>query len=282
MQIGKIAAAGILGTVLSACSPLGAIDRLVPDTGYQREAGLAYGPDARQKLDVYRPAGALKSKAAIVFLYGGSWRKGDRDKYRFVGQLLASQGYLVVIPDYRLYPTVRFPSFVEDAAAAVGWVHREIAARGGDPNRIVVAGHSAGAHSAALIALDPSYLKAAHVPREALAGLIGLSGPYGFDPATIKSTRPIFAPAVPPGAARPITFAGANAPPTLLIHGDQDWTVSPRNSVELTQRLSDAGGKVTYVPVADTGHAGIILGLAQPFHAGGPVLRLVTDFVDSL
>lgn len=282
MRLSRVFTAGVVLSLLSACSPLGVIDRLVPDAGYRVEAGIPYGPGARQKLDVYRPATALKSKAVIVFLYGGSWRKGTRQGYRFVGQMLASRGYLVIIPDYRLYPEVTFPGFVDDAAAAIGWVHREIAARGGNPDKIVIAGHSAGAHSAALVALDPTYLKKAGVPYRAIAGWVGLAGPYVFDPSTLSSTRPIFATARPPQAARPITFARAGTPPALLMHGDQDWTVKVRNSVELTRRLRAVGTDVRYVPVADTGHVGILLGLAGPFQQGSPVVRGITDFVDSL
>ena len=238
------------------------IDRLVPDTGYWLDAGIPYGVGARRKLDVYRPATALKSGTPIIFLYGGSWRKGNRRSYRFICQMLTSRGYLVIIPDYRLYPEVTFPGFVEDAAASIGWVRREIATRGGDPSRIVVAGHSAGAHSAALLALDRTYLEKAGVPHGAIAGWVGLAGPYAFDPSRFSNTRPIFATAHPPAAARPISFAHAGAPPALLIHGEQDLTVSIRNSEELAKRLRDVGNQVRYVPVADTGHGGLLLGLA--------------------
>jgi len=282
MRLIPVFAAGLALSLLAACSVLGVIDRLVPDSGYRLEEGIAYGAGARHKLDVYRPAGRLKSKTVIVFLYGGGWRAGERRGYRFVGQNLASRGYLVVIPDYRLYPEVSFPAFVEDAAAAVGWVHREIAARGGDPGRIIIAGHSAGAHSAALLALDRRYLKQAGVPHGAIAGWIGLAGPYVVDPADFSSTRAIFASARPPGAARPITFVRAGAPPALLIHGDHDWTVGIENSEELARRLRAVGAKVRYVPVADTGHGGLLLGLAEPFGSDSPVVRDITDFIGTL
>jgi acetyl esterase/lipase len=282
MRLIPVLTAGLVLSLLAACSVFEVIDRLVPETGYRLEAGIPYGAGTRQKLDVYRPAVRVKSKAVIVFLYGGRWRKGERRNYRFVGQMLASRGYLVVIPDYRLYPEVTFPGFVEDAAAAIAWVYREIATRGGDPGRIVVAGHSAGAHSAALVALDRTYLKRAGVPHSALAGWIGLAGPYAFDPLKFSNTRPIFATARPPASARPITFVHAGAPPALLIHGDQDWTVSDKNSVELARLLRKAGGKVRYVSVADTGHGGLLLGLAEPFGSGSQVVRQIIDFVESL
>lgn len=267
---------------LAACSPLVLVDALVPDTGYQRDTGISYGPEARQKLDVYRPAGPLRSKTAIVFLYGGSWKTGTRRNYRFVGQTLASRGYLVVIPDYRVYPEVRFPLFVEDAAAAVAWVHREIAARGGDPDRIVVAGHSAGAHIAALVALDRRYLRTAGVSNGAIAGLVGLAGPYDFDPLKYSGIRPIFEDTEDLATVRPVTFARRGAPPALLIHGTDDGTVRPRNSEELTRRLLASGASARYLPLAGVGHSGILLSLSQPFRDRAPVIEEITGFVDGL
>ena len=281
MRLIQVFAAGLVLSLLSACTVFDVIDRLVPHTGYGLEPGISYGTGVRRKLDVYRPAAQVKSRAVIVFLYGGGWRKGERRKYRFVGQMLASQGYLVVIPDYRLYPAVTFPGFVEDAAAAIGWVHREIAARGGDPGRIFIAGHSAGAHSAALLALDPIYLEKAGVPRKALAGWIGLSGPYAFDPSKFSSTRPIFATAHPPDSARPINFVRAGAPPALLVHGDQDWTVSDKNSIELARRLRDVGARVRYVSLADTGHGAVLLGLAEPLRGDTRLVDDITNFVNA-
>ena len=274
--------AAIVAPVLSACSPLILVDALVPDTGYQRETAIQYGPEARQKLDVYRPAGPIRSKTVFVFIYGGSWKTGTRSNYRFVGQTLASQGYIVVVPDYRLYPEVRFPSFVEDAALAVAWVHREIAAYGGDPERIVVSGHSAGAHIAALLALDKTYLGDAGVPRGTIAGLVGLAGPYVFDPLRYRSIRPIFETAEDPNAARPVTFARANAPPALLIHGTGDSTVGPRNSEELKRRLTELGARARYVPLVDVGHSGILLSLSKPFRDRAPVVEEIMAFIDRL
>ena len=268
--------------MLAACSPLVLLDQLVPSTGYQREAGIAYGAAARQKLDIYRPVGPLRSKAVIVFVYGGSWKTGSRRHYRFVGQTLASQGYLVVIPDYRLYPEVQFPRFVEDAAAAIGWVHGEIASRGGDPDRIVVAGHSAGAHIAALLALDRRYLDDVAVPQDVISGLIGLAGPYVFDPLKYAGIRPIFETAKNPDSARPITFVNRAAPPALLIHGTDDRTVDPRNSEELTRQLVAAGASARYLPLVDVGHSGILMALAAPFRDRAPVVQEISGFVDGL
>jgi acetyl esterase/lipase len=263
-------------------SPLMLVDGLVASSGYAVDECIPYGPEARHRLDVYSPTGGLRSKAVVLFLYGGGWKSGGRGHYRFVGQALASRGVHVVIPDYRLYPEVRFPCFVEDVARAICWVNREMPRLVGDPARIVVAGHSAGAHIAALIALDPTYLDAAEVELTTIAGWIGLAGPYAFDPAKNASTRAIFATAKNPDDARPISFVRPDAPPALLLHGTDDAAVSPRNSVQLARDLRIEETQVRYLPLADVGHIGILLALARPFERRAPVIASVMSFLDEL
>lgn len=274
--------AGCLLLTLAACSPMALIDRLIPETGYEREQGISYGEAPRQKLDIYRPANGLKSRTVIVFLYGGAWKSGHRGGYRFVGQTFAARGYVTVIPDYRLFPEVRFPRFVEDAADAIAWVRREIATRGGDPDRIVIMGHSAGAHSAALLALDRTYFDKVGVPQDAVVGWVGLAGPYAFDPFEYNSTRPIFETASEPDATRPIKNVRAGAAPALLLHGFNDLRVNIRNSIELSKRLREAGIRTRFVTLEDTGHSGVLLGLAKPFMGDNEVIDPIIKFIESL
>ena len=271
-----------LGALAAACSPLEAVNLLVPEAGYEREAGLSYGPAARHRLDVYRPRAPEPSGTVVVFFYGGSWRKGSRADYAFAGAAFASRGYVTVVPDYRLYPEVRFPAFLEDGARAIAWVRREIAAHGGDPDRIVLAGHSAGAHTAALLALDRRYLKAAGVPSSAIVGAIGLAGPYNFDPAAYRSTRDIFATAASTAETRPVSFAQAGAPPMLLLHGLDDTTVQPKNSTDLAEALESAGASARYVPLETIGHIAVLLALASPFEGLAPVMPEAEAFLRDL
>lgn len=276
-------AALCLALALSACSPLVLVNALAPEDGTRRETGIAYGPEPRHKLDVYRPETAGgPAKPVIVFLYGGAWKRGERSQYRFVGETFARHGFTVVVPDYRLYPEVRFPRFVEDAAAAVAWVRDAIAPYGGDPERIVLAGHSAGAHIAALLALDRRYLEAAGVPARAVSGLVGLAGPYAFDPLAYRGTRQIFETAARPDDARPISFARAGAPPMLLLHGSTDRTVLPRNSRALAERLGAAGADARYRPLEGVGHSLILLALSEPFRSRAPVVEAILGFIDGL
>ncbi len=272
----------LLALGLQACSPLSLVNVLVPADSYRSQTDIAYGSDPRQKLDIYRPAGGRPSKAVIVFLYGGSWKSGERADYRFVGEAFASRGYTVVIPDYRLYPEVRFPVFVEDAAKAVAWVSRNGIADEDDPKPIVLMGHSAGAHIAALLALDQSYLDAAGAPGHLIDGWVGLAGPYAFDPSEYPNTRPIFATASDPDQTRPTRFATEAAPPTLLLHGTEDETVFPKNSQDLARKLQGLGVDARYGALPDVGHTGILLALARPFQDPALVLEPTEAFIDSL
>ena len=259
--------------------------RIVADPGASLEAGVAYGPHARHVLDVYRPRSSRDAEdqdgPIAIFIYGGGWRRGERSTYGFVGAALAARGITAVIPDYRLYPDVKFPAFVEDAARAYAWTSATLASGAGKRRPIFLIGHSAGAHTAALLALDPRYLAAAEVSNEP-AGLIGLAGPYAFDPTTYPSTKEIFAPAVGSQDARPVAFAGARSPPALLMHGLKDETVQLSNMRELAAALQTFGAPVRKLELADIGHAGLVLAISRPLRWRAPVLSEIEAFIRSV
>jgi len=272
-------AAAFAGVVLAGCSPLALVNTLVPGDGYSRARDIAYGAGPRQRLDVYRGKKHSGRSPVIVFFYGGSWKHGQRGDYEFVGEAFTRRGFTVVVPDYRVYPEVKFPEFVRDAARAVRWTADNIGAYGGDPKRIFVAGHSAGAHIAALLALDARYLNAVGLDRGAICGLIGLAGPYAFDPLHTRGVRPIFAHLADPDTARPITFVDARAPPSLLFHGADDTVVLPLNSQRLARALARAGVPARLILAPDTGHVGLLLALARPFEDWAPVHGPIAEFV---
>jgi len=207
---------------------------------------------------------------------------GNRSQYRLAAQPFAAAGYVTVVPDYRLYPEARFPDFVSDMAAALNWVQRELVGEGESP-RIVLVGHSAGAHIAALLALDPRYLKAEGQSTDIIKGWVGLAGPYAFDPIKTKSTKAIFESAANDvSQAQPVTFARGDAPPALLLHGTKDATVYPWNSEELAEAISATGGKVTYKPLDNIGHIAIVVSIAKPGLGGAPVLKEIEEFIEGL
>jgi acetyl esterase/lipase len=274
----------LAGTLLlTACSSLsfGIANLPAHFARSHREAGVSFGPAGWQKLDVYRPAHAATPVPVIVFWYGGSWTQGTRADYRFVGAALAGLGYVVVIPDYRLYPQVRFPTFLDDAAQAVAWVERQAANYGGDPHRIVLLGHSAGAHMAAMLALNPVYLRGAGADPGDIRGLIGLSGPYELTPndATLNA---IFAAPYTPYDWQVLPYVSAAAPPALLIHGGADEVVWPRNSEQLAAALRARGVPVTLKIYPGRGHAATVAALSWVLRWRSPTLKDIGAFMQTL
>lgn len=251
---------------------------LVPkDRGARSVArGLPYGDHPRQRLDLYAPRAAGANKLPVIlFFYGGSWSSGSAATYAFVGHALAAQGFLAVVADYRLVPEVRFPAFIEDGAAAVAWVRGHAARFGADPDRIVLMGHSAGAHIAAMLALDARWL--AH-DRSTIRALIGLAGPYDFLPFRSSATRAAFGGEADPTRTQPIAFASADAPPTLLLHGSADRSVSPENSRTLARRLRQTGAEAELILYPEIAHVSILAAIAMPLRRRTPVLADLIAF----
>lgn len=236
-----------------------------------------YAAAGALKLDVYRPLGASAATPVVLFFYGGSWRNGERGEYAFVGRALAAKGILTIIPDYRKFPSGRFPIFEQDAAAAAHWTFTHAAQFGGDPCRVFVAGHSAGAHIAALLATDASYLKAWHLQPRDFAGAIGIAGPYDFLPLTDPKLIEVFGPEKDWPLSQPIRFVGGDEPPFLLLQGSADRVVEPRNATALAGALTAVGEAVTLRAYAGIGHFRIVAGMRYP--ALAPTLGDVTDFV---
>lgn len=270
-----------IGLLSKACSPLIAFDRIVPkDRGSVRVGqGIAYGEDARLKLDVYVPAARNnlgERLPIVVFFYGGSWSTGTRTGYSFVGRAFAAQDFITIIPDYRLVPQVRFPGFIEDGAAAVRWAKAYAAQYGGDPSRIVLIGHSAGAYIAAMLAIDDRWLGP---DRTAIRGFVGLAGPYDFAPFDVAASQNAFGTWPNPADTQPVTWASAGDPPTLLLVGDTDTTVRPRNSEALAARLRSVHVPVQIIHYPALGHVGIVTAIARPLRNKGSILTDAVTFV---
>jgi acetyl esterase/lipase len=265
---------------LARCTPASVLNVTIGTDGLVVQRGLAYGPKRRQALDVYRPRRPGGLLPVVVFFYGGSWRKGARDDYRFVADALARKGVVVVVPDYRIYPAVEFPGFLEDCATAVAFVRAHAAQWHGDTSRLFLAGHSAGAYNAAMLALDPRWLAAVGMRRRDLAGWVGIAGPYDFLPITEEEFKPVFASAAGDLAAtQPINFADAGAPRTLLLHGAADKVVPPQDTTALAARLRAAGADLTVRMYPGVGHMAAVLGFSPLFRWESPVLADVVRFV---
>lgn len=253
---------------------------LVPkDFGSRRIArGIAYGPSARHRLDIYAPRWRKAPLPVLFFIYGGSWSDGDRSNYEFAGRAMAALGYVVVIADYRLVPEVEYPGFLVDCTDAYAWTLAHIAEYGGDPTRIGLMGHSAGAYNAAMLALDPAYLRARGM-LDGLKCLVGLSGPYDFLPFDGPISLRVFGGVREPGRTQPANLVGDRLPAAFLGSGDRDTLVSPRNTATLAARMAGAGATVTERHYPSLGHPHTLLALAAPMRPFTPVRRDVADFL---
>ena len=260
-------------------SALDLIDGLWPSRAKRIVTNVAYLPGSRHSLDVWDVPGGTASKPVLIFWYGGGWVKGSKEDYGFAARAYAAKGYLVVMPDYRLVPEVRFPAFVEDGAAAVKWVEANIAKYGGDPKRIAFAGHSAGAYTAIMLATDPRYLRAAGVDPKVVFGAVGLSGPYDFYPFTGRAI------AAMQGVAdyrttQPLLIVTRDTPPLILVTGTVDTTVRPKNARNLARRLGELGAPVLLKEYGGLNHEDIVVALSRPFRDKGDVLDASAAFLD--
>lgn len=273
----RLALAGALCAALAACSPLQTLSALTPAGESTATRDITYAEGLQ--LDVYRPTHA-KAAPVVVFFYGGNWRSGSRAGYAFVGKALAARGIVTVVADYRLYPKVTYPDFLDDCAQAVAWAVRHAAEQGGDPKRVFVMGHSAGAYNAAMLALDERWLGKVQLAPSALRGLIGLAGPYDFLPVTNPGAQPVFHHPDTPPDSQPVVHVTKRAPPALLLAAADDKTVNPRrNTGGLAAKLRAQGNEVEEKYYDRVGHATLVASLAGPGHWLAPALDDIVAFV---
>ena len=226
---------------------------------------VRYGDVPRQTLDVYWPPHGDRLPV-VVFVHGGSWQWGSKALYPLVGARFTAQGFVAVVINYRLYPGVAFPAFVEDAAAAIAWTVRHIDAYHGDPGRVFATGHSAGGHILSLVALDDRYLAAHGLTRDVIRGLIVASAPTDLDAEMrhlgAEGARGLAHIMGGPDFVRgadPRWHARADAPPTLILHGVDDDLVPIGVARSFASALRAAGAPVELLEYADTDHFSIVL-----------------------
>lgn len=256
------------------------LDALGPkDRGSKRlAADVAYGRHARHKLDVYGPIVRDRALPVVSFFYGGSWMDGDRRFYQFAGRALAALGYIAVIADYRVLPDVEYPGFLEDGVSAFEWIVGNIGSFGGDPERIALVGHSAGAYNAVMLALDKRYLVAnGHLPR--IRGVAGLSGPYDFFPFDVDISIRTFGAVRDGRSTQPIQHVGPDAPPMFLGTGTLDALVGPHNTIALAEKLRAVGVEVTEKHYLGLGHTAPLLALNRIWRSKAPVLNDLAQFL---
>lgn len=251
------------------------INNLVPgDADVERVSeGQVFSAENGLKLDVWAPTTASKTpRPVLVFFYGGGWANGARAHYGFAAKAFAARGFVVVVPDYRKVPKVRFPEFNKDGAEAVKWVRDNIAKYGGDPTRVTLSGHSAGAYIAMILTLDTHYLRDIGVDPAIVRATVGLSGPYDFYPFDSRRSIRAMMAWPRPDETQPIKFATKAAPPIMVITGTEDETVKPRNAILLAKRLTELGTVIKFQAYEDLSHEDVVMALSKPFRNKAPVL----------
>jgi acetyl esterase/lipase len=264
--------------------PLGAINTVTTGHSVRIEKDIAYGAHARHKMDVYKPT-LIKPPQGypmVIFFYGGSWNRGDRADYKFIGDALASRGIVTVIADYRLYPDVRYPEFLNDCAAALAYALRHLPEFSADPKRVFVMGHSAGAYNAAMMAFDKRWLSAVGKSSSSIAGFIGIAGPYDFLPMTNPDTQPVFFHPNYPKGSQPFEYVTGSSPRSFVGAAKVDNLVNPeKNSVGMANQLTQSGVPVTLKLYGRVNHMTIAAAFAWPLRWLAPVLNDVVEFIDA-
>lgn len=241
---------------------------------------IVYAEGGRGRLDVYSPKVSLSHAPVAVFIYGGSWQSGEKALYRFVGVSLASRGIVTVIPDYRVYPEVKYPDFLTDNAHAVAFTKQHASSWGGDPDRLYLIGHSAGAYNVAMLALDSRWLGFVGLDsRRDVKGVVGLAGPYDFLPLRDPKLKIIFGPEERLAQTQPITHVDGAAAPMRLVAGSKDTVVDPGNSTRLAAAIRAHGGLVSTHIYPGLGHVSLITTVSGLFRHRAPVLDDITAFI---
>jgi acetyl esterase/lipase len=261
----------ILG--LAGCSGIDLLNRLEPKGGLAITRDIPYASGARRTLDVYQPKSARAPAPVVVFVYGGGWDEGKKADYAFAGAALAEKGFVAIVPDYRLYPEVRWPAFLQDCAQAVAWAKAHAREYGGDPNRLFLMGHSAGAYNVVMLAVDGRWLGEVGLnPRRDLRGVVGLAGPYDFLPLHSDTLRAIFGPPEGRPDTQPINHVNGQAPPLFLATDTADTVVDPGNTTRMAAKVRAAGGQVETRDYQGLSHALVMGAVALPLRFLAPVL----------
>ncbi len=270
---------GLLLPMLASCSVQQSLNSITSEKDFVRTSNLLYDGATGLRLDLYKPVNQSK-RPVVIFFYGGRWSSGAKEQYEFVGGALSTINYCTVIPNVRQYPVARFPSFVEDGARVVKWVHDHAGEQGCDPERIFVMGHSTGAHIAALIALNEAYLAGVGGSRTWLRGMIGLAGPYDFLPFTDPMLRDLFSPPDKFEQSQPIMFTDGRNPPLLLMAGEDDETVEVKNTRNLAASVARASGPVETVIYPQMSHSRLLESLGPILRRRNDVLAHINEFLD--
>lgn len=270
---------GGLASALSACNTLSLFNTITPkESSVHRVAqDVAYGSHSRQRYDVYAPRERSGPLPIVVFFYGGNWSDGSKDVYAWMAHALASMGYVVALPDYRLVPEVRYPDFLRDGADAVQHIVTHATQYGGHGQNLVLMGHSAGAYNAVMLVLDPQYL--GKIP---VLAYVGVSGPYDFYPFDVPASRDTFGQWPHPAETQPVNHVRKLETRFLLMQSRGDKIVGTHNAVNLAAKLKAVGTPVEVKLYDKLSHQDMAAAFSIPFRGKGPMFEDTKAFLEGL
>jgi acetyl esterase/lipase len=253
----------------------------------EKDLPYADGGD-QQMLDLYLPG--KKGFTTVVFTYGGGWHSGGRKSVKQIGEQMQSLGYGCALLSHRLGPKDKFPAQAEDVAAGFAWVKKNIETKGGDPKRVVLMGHSSGAHLSLLIAADPKYLAKHKLSSADIAGVVGLSTPVDLEPREDKKG---FGNTLMAGkgaevfsrdtalmkAASPIQHVSKDLPLTLLVVGEKDFPMLEKDARTFAEKSKGVDRGVTTFVGKGCDHMGVVRSLLED---RSPIQEQVLDFLKNL
>ena len=268
----------LLGVFAPGSSPAMLLNATVPRSTYRVQRDVLYGKAARQKFDLYLPKAFMPPAPVVLFFYGGAFRAGRKEEYRVVGEALAQKGIITAVADYRIFPEGHFPDFLEDGARALASVHARIGEFGGDPSRIFLCGHSAGAYISVMLAANPAYLRAVNADVSSIRGVIAIAGRYHELPLGDSIAYEIFrGPAR--AETRPATYIDGKRPPFLLLAGAKDNKEVLDSHRLLAAHLRERGSPVEEHTYPNVGHMGIMVALAPGFRSLASLRDDIVRFV---
>ncbi len=242
----------------------------------RHELDVPYGNDPKQRMDLYFPVQKASSAPVLLFLHGGGFREGDRRQYGYVAEPFANHGILTVVASYRLTSGgFAHPAQPDDAKAAVAWIYRNIAKRGGNPDAIYISGHSAGAILAADVGVDLSWLDQMKVPRSAVRGIVPISGPY--DLAGWKELSEYVPTPDAEAKASALRHVNAPAPMAIVAYGSLEGRFMDTSAV-LAKALAAKGTQTETVVLEGKDHAGAVWELSD---ANSPLTKAMLAMIQS-